>query len=224
MKFKLGNYEVMTSPVFPKKIENAYGEETDKLKRDLDELSRILGQDVEWCLTGGVAIPLTLGSFYRIHRTIDVAVDESNFGALVSKARESNYGLFSRRFMTKVSSSLKLDFYREVLPEEVLKENLHHVKFLRLDKFGKPVNNNFRLDSLDVFLDHTEGEELVSDCGRFRIPRFRRGATYSTLSGVRINVRPLEYLAQVKEKRNSDIDKHDFLILSSYFVTDKVRK
>lgn len=59
----------------------------------LGELAAIL-TDVPWLLAGGLAIPLTLGGFYRRHYDVDVAFPLEAFPGVDAAMRRAGYYLW----------------------------------------------------------------------------------------------------------------------------------
>lgn len=65
----------------------------------LGELAEIL-DGIPWLLAGGLAIPVTLGRFYRRHYDVDVAFPLAEFGRVDAVMREAGYFLTTCRSMS----------------------------------------------------------------------------------------------------------------------------
>ncbi len=213
MTIKLGSYSVLINPIHEDKVKTISSEEIDNLELNLDRLVGIVNGDFEWVLTGGLAIPTTLGKFYRTHRDIDIGLNENDLEFLVKTIRENGYDLFSRRIMVKLSSKYKLDVYKSVSVEEVLAERCKHLRAVRLNN-KKIVRHISLLDYFDVYLHHYEDEKLVSNDGKIKIPILDSfGRVYVTCSGKEIRIRSLRYIEQLKRQGKDKIDKYDLEVI-----------
>jgi hypothetical protein len=214
MTIQIGRYSVLINPFRRGTLRSTTPEATRAAESSLDKLADILKGNFEWVLSGGLAIPTTIGSFYRIHDDIDIGIHERDLGKLAEAAAQNGYGLFSRIFMTKVSPSHKVDVYKSVSPEEALEKQSKRLRLVRLGKNGKIVRHENLLDYFDVYTHYYEDGELVSNEDGTRVPLFNNyGRAYTTISKKKIIVRALEYIEQLKLTGKDEKDKHDLRIL-----------
>jgi len=214
MTFQFGRYSVLINPFHKRALRSITPEATRTTEYSLDKLVDILKGNFEWVLSGGLAIPTTIGSFYRIHDDIDIGIHERDLEKLTEAAAQNEYGLFSRIFMTKISTAHKVDVYKSVSPEEALEKQCKRLRLVRLGKNGKIARHDNLLDYFDVYTHYYEDGELVSNEGGTRVPLFNNyGKTYATISGKKIMVRALEYIEQLKLRGKDEKDKHDLRIL-----------
>jgi len=209
MTVRFGKFSALVNPWHSLVLRDISLEEQKKVEYSLDKLAEILTGDFEWTLTGGLAIPTTIGSFYRVHNDIDIGVSEKDVKKLVACAKARGYALVSRTMMVKIPGNKKIDVYKEILPEEAVDKTCRHTRLVRLEPDGRIARHAQLLDYFDVYIHHYGGDMLVSRDGRIKISSCLRGAVYTTISGRSINVRPLHYTLQLKLKRNGEKDRCD---------------
>src|SRR3989344_2587243 len=67
----------------------------------IDTLAKIFEGLNSWVLTGGLAIPAAINTFYRKHNAMHIGLPSKDLPALLEKASENNYYLFERKWMIK---------------------------------------------------------------------------------------------------------------------------
>ena len=220
MTVRFGRYSVRINPVHKKNVRNITNSEVEEIRVSLDSLAEILSEGSEWVLVGGLPIPLTIGRFYRVHNDVDIGVSQEGFGDLIESASSHRYGLFSRRFMTKISSNKKVDIYTRVSVEEAVKKKSKHLKLLRLDSGGrKPTSNPNLTSDVDVYVYNTEGNDIVTWDG-IKVPSQRSiGKSYELPSGQRISLRNLNHIRRLKERSHRSLDRYDIKVISNFEET-----
>lgn len=217
MTIRIGKYSVLINPFRRGALRSITPEAARNAESSLDKLVDILKGNFEWVLSGGLAIPTTIGSFYRIHDDIDIGIHERDLGKLAETAAAKGYGLFSRIFMTKVSPSRKIDVYKSVSAEEALEKQSKKLRLVRLGENGKIARHDNLLAYFDVYTHYYEDGELVSNEEGIRVPLFNNyGRAYTTVSGKKIIVRALEYIEQLKLAGKDEKDRHDLHILRMF--------
>lgn len=214
MSIIFGKYSVLVNPIHHRVVKPISDEQIKEVKRCLGELAEILDGDFSWVLSGGLAIPATKGTFYRVHGDIDIGLHQDDVFKLTECTKNKGYSLVSRKIMAKISSQKKLDIYKEVTPEEALENKCENLRLVRKDEQGRLVEHKHLLDYFDVYLHHFESGFLVSKDGKMRIPSDVPSVTYTTLSGKEIMLRPLEYIVELKKDRRNEIDQYDINFLA----------
>jgi hypothetical protein len=77
----------------------SFAQDSSCYRERLGELAAIL-EGIPWLLAGGLAIPMTLGRFYRDHSDIDVAFPIEDFPRLDAAMRGAGYYLSTSRPMS----------------------------------------------------------------------------------------------------------------------------
>lgn len=222
MAFKISGYQFVINPVHsnvPMKSTTASSGET---LQAVKTLTAILGGDFEWVLSGGIAIPLSLGiPFYRQHRDIDLGVHKNHLKKLTYQAASAGYRLFSRLAMFKISPNKKLDFYKQVTPGQVTSQfnvynswvGFKNLRLVRTEERGRVETHNHLLSYFDIFVHDFLRDRLVSFEEGMTVPiSLNMGGSYETPNGT-IKLRNLQYITKIKERGNSLIDKFDLQVM-----------
>src|SRR4030042_2799982 len=120
LSLKLGSHQLVLARQPLRLLRRAMPEDIVDMEEDLDSLARLLEGDFAWCLAGGMAIPASLGRFYRRHTDIDIEVEGSNLGRLVEKARAEGYGLFSRGAVARLGKTTMVFHFVPLTEAEAL--------------------------------------------------------------------------------------------------------
>jgi hypothetical protein len=217
MKFSVGKYHALTNPTHLEHVTQVTNISQDLSERSIDCLPDILGHQSTWMLSGGLAVPASVGRFYRIHYDIDIGVFEGDLDTVIETAGRNSYGLFSRRIMTKIpGTDLKVDIYRSVSVSEVKDKHPKNLRLVRLEN-DQPVHHAHLLDYFDVYPYSVKDGIVRSFEGNICIPEEEdRLGKYTTISGMEIQVRSPAYIRALKEKRGSPKDLLDLALLNAH--------
>src|SRR3989344_92427 len=185
-------------------------------KRALDEIARMGEHLAGWVLTGGFAIPATLGQFYRRHRAIHLGVESAALPALLNAVSEQGYYPFARTQMKRISETQKRDIYIPLTPEEIQKlsrlEKLESTMMglgdksenIRLIKMFSEIITPHEdlLSYLDLYIHRDQGDKLLSNDDKPRpLQRYFEGESYHTSNGRALHIVNLSYLKTIKKER-----------------------
>lgn len=215
-----------------RELSNPSSVSMQKLEEDLNQLPIILGDPTHWTLTGGIAIQIAYGAWYREPGNINISVHEEHIGEVAEHAamHAPPYGLFSRGWQITPWRRWKKEWYEKVRwNDNMLSRNYKTLRFLKQDSHG-PVNNPKMTDLIDVqlhreinrtydFYPELNSHHVVSlngDKSILKIP-FKvaeQNISYQTKSGQVIQVRNYEYMMFVKrwlmeESGENRLDKFD---------------
>lgn len=221
-------YQTIVSPRHYKKLNPSSKENQEEIKNIIKSLPTILGNPENWVLSGGIAIPLTTGQFYREHFDIDIGLHEKYLEEIVDEAKKSNYGLFSRKLMMHTSSKEKFEIYSKVTPEESIKNKNKNLRLIRLDRRLKIVRLVKLEDYFDIYLHKIDRENLISHEDGLIIPTvYNKGEKHYLENRMSIYLRDLRFLQIIKmnhskdkinktdlEKINYHFEKHNSLLVS----------
>lgn len=211
------NSQLIVTSSESKKIETISTEEKKSLENHLDELAGTIGDSFPWVLSGGLAIPLTTGEFYRKHDDIDLGIDEKDFKRFLEVVRPQGYDLFLRPFMCKLPKGKKLDLYQKTSIKKALNSPKTRMRVLRVDTNGRIDFRGNILDYFDVYLHRVEEEMLITRRGGIAIPSAKAiGPPYQTISGRQIIPRGLEYTKILKSKKTKEVDNLDLERIREY--------
>ena len=167
------------------------------LKR-LGELAAIL-DGVPWLLAGGLAIPMTLGRFYREHYDIDVAFPLEEFPKLDAAMRGSGYYLTTSRPMSLFGS------FRFALSVPVRADGpfvRHRPRKLKYRDATGARRSPHLLSVIEV-MPYRVIDGVWTTCdGRFRFPMVRplAGHRATTEAGYEIACLDLHYVGEIKKR------------------------
>lgn len=203
----------ITSRVVERALSPITKEQINSLEKSLNELPDILGND--WYLSGGIAIQICCGEWYRMPGNVNISVHEDSILALTEKALKShNYYLLSRGWQIKKSPKEKYETYE--VPEwenNNLKKAYQNLRLIRFEG-DSPVPNLSFLDFIDihVYRKVEHRYEYYPDFNRVEAVSIDRNesdliipydltltnAQYNTLSCRPIQTRSLAYMEVVK--------------------------
>ena len=202
------------SEIYPKEPQPITKERQEVIEDSLDELAKMLPQEIPWTLSGGIAIPLTLGKFYRNHYDIDIAFPESSLKDIVSNIEKHNYKLASRAMMMHTYRNQKLSIYKFMNVDEALSKRKSNMD-LRLVKIkdGEIVPHSHPLHYIALFPHHYDTKLgcIISNEDNLRVPfDYLDGGTYITKSGKEMKLVNLLYsdlIRQKKKDKTSQLDR-----------------
>jgi hypothetical protein len=185
------------------------------LEEGLDQLPAILGEK-EWFLTGGVALQIAYGKWFRNPGNINISVPEESLYEVTQHACErGSYGLLSRGVQVRTAFSRKWEGYEVVEWNEQgrLRRNYANLRLVRFEE-AKPVNNQGLLDFIDVHpyrvvqyryglsphlnLDWMESFNGDKEVLNVNTEILKSDGEYRTISGKIIKVRGVDYLRRLK--------------------------
>ena len=202
----------ITSPIVSRSLDPPSKEQISEIERSLSLLPEVLGSE-KWSLSGGIALQLAYGSWYRMPGNINLSIEENDLFDLADKAQRNNYRLLSRgvhieRFRDKYET-YEVPEWRDI----TLAKNYPNLRFIRFEK-ERPSRNHFLSDFIDVHI-----HRVVSYKFEY-YPQFNRNELHSidknetsmalpedlasqnflcTTANGPISVRSLEYMKVVKE-------------------------
>ena len=123
-----------------------------KLLNGLDRVSELF-ENSQWEITGGVAVSLNLGRFYRTHVDVDIGVNEDCLPLVFQKAQSMGYGFFQRHRIFSYNHN-GIEAYKMIHPGDLGK------RYSRLSLF-KIKDEKISLDYpyVDVFPYHKDRTE-----------------------------------------------------------------
>ncbi len=223
------------SKVIRRTLEPITQEQISLLEKNLAELPKILG-DKRWFLSGGIAVQIGYGKFYRNPGNFNIDIHEDCLADIVEKAQKSrDYRLFSRGWQVRTAPDVKLETYE--VPEWAdgdLRKSYPNLRLIRFES-GKPVPNLNFLDFIDVhphrivhhkfkYSPQFNRKEIISldkNESDLRIPAeyADQNIFYKTPSGI-ITIRSLLYMEVIKKwlfsrenrtPERKEIDNYDLL-------------
>lgn len=186
--------------VMPTHDEAYYFESIHALCRMLDE--------IPWLLAGGLAVPFTLGGFFREHDDIDIMVPCASMPAACIQFRSAGYQLFKRVIFSHNARSIVVRY--PVEPGTEVRPNLNYA-MLRLKDQSK-----YRiLDKIDIHPYQIKDGILESD---YRGPMLEVSDSVQSLSiktghKTQFKCLDLRYVARLKQARHGTKHQIDLIAI-----------
>ena len=210
MYIKRGKYHIVSNPFHPRTLIDISQENIAEYEKALDTLSTILGEDFSWRLAGGLAIAVTIGRWYRVHRDIDILVSINDFSVLIEKARMHGYALFSRPWWVRLPLHRKIDIYKASTPSDALNDTSQCLRLVKVDGNETIMKHIDLLHHIDIYIYCIVDGEMVFAKFPRRLPTTcLDGRTYTTRSGRKMPVVHLKYIERVKSIGFGRVDRHD---------------
>jgi hypothetical protein len=224
---KLGSYQFVITEKHRKGIVDITPEKTRELEQKVDELPEILGGSNNWALSGGLAIVLSIGRFYRVNSDVDILINSQNLWEIVNRAQTRGYELFFRLADIKIGSRKNLYIYKAATEEIAKKNGYRHLKLMRINKQGKAKDSEDILDSIELFsYKRVDDTTILTEKG-FLFPGNKMFQSGTTISGKPITISSLDYLIRIKElfiekKRHNPREKDvlDIQILKDFIAAE----
>ena len=194
-------------------LTSAPAEDSSQYLPRLNELAGIL-KDIPWLLAGGLAIPMTLGRFYRTHYDIDIAFPLDEFPRLDSAMRRAGYYLTTSRPMSLFGRM------RFALSVPVRADGAFVRHRPRKLKYRDATGTRPRPHLLSVVevLPYRVVDGVWTTCdGRYRLPLVRplAGHRVSTSGGHEIACLDLHYVAEVKKGIDQPKHTQDLAVIAA---------
>ena len=178
----------------------------------LSELAGIL-QDIPWLLAGGLAIPMTLGRFYRKHYDIDIAFPLEEFPRLDAVMRDAGYYLTTSRPMSLFG---RMRFALSI-PVRADGPFVRHRP--RKLKYRDATGTRPRPHLLSVVevLPYRVVDGVWTTCdGRYRFPLVRplAGCRVKTKAGHEIACLDLHYVGEIKKRIDHPKHTQDLAVIA----------
>lgn len=175
------------------------------LRRRISELAAIL-DGIPWVLGGGLAVPMTLGSFTRSHYDVDLLFDDAQFPAIERAFTKAGFALW-QRFPMSVFGRLRGAFELRV-HEHWLLPRLRRRKL----QFRADVGHESQLQVVDALPFRIVDGVLCTCDRRQRVPLTVPlvGHVARTAAGHEVPCLHLSYVAMLKGGRREPKDLHDY--------------
>ena len=187
---KFGRYELYRS-------ERDAVDEPSRYMRRLADLAQIL-DGIDWVLAGGLAIPLTLGGFYRRHYDVDVAFPVEEFPRVEAAMARAGYYL-STYFPMSVFGRMRFAASIPITWESrLVRRRPRKLKFRELSAVEREPHLITEVDALPYRI---ENGRFVTCDGRYDFPLERPlvGHRLQTSRGHQIACLNLHYVGAIKE-------------------------
>jgi hypothetical protein len=204
---RLGRWEI-------RRREPDVGEAPEVYENRLRELARIL-HGVPWMLGGGLAVPLTLGHFYRRHYDVDILFPWTAFPAVEAAMRCAGYDL-STHFPMSLFGAFPFAVHVPYTSEGWLSRwRTRKLKFR--DASGGRFSPHL-LAVVEAFPFRIEGNEYVSCDGRHRhrLVRPLLGHQHDLGDGISIQCIDLHYVDKLKGPRDIPRDRVDRALIREW--------
>ena len=175
-----------------------FAHDSSRYRERLSELAAVL-DGIPWLLAGGLAIPMTLGRFYRDHSDIDVAFPVEEFPRLDAAMREAGYYLSTSRPMS-LFGALRCALSIPVSATGTFVRRRPRKLKYRDHTGARPAG---QLLSVVEVMPYRVVDGVWTTCdGRFRVPLARPLAGYrtKTSAGHEIACLDLHYVGEVKKR------------------------
>lgn len=177
------------------------------IERALDGVAEIFGDQCEWMLTGGLAIAATMGRFYRDANDLDIAVHQDQLTRLVRVAQDHGYEFFARRGATKVFPKKRLTFYQRIEPARAADNWGRRFRLIRTGRGGWRAASISLLDFMDVYAYDCRDGVVRSNGSDMQVAATENcGTIYTTVTGRKVPLRGMGYMAQIKRLQGGEKD------------------
>lgn len=187
------------------------------IEQALDGLAEIFGGECEWMLTGGLAIAATMGRFYRDANDLDIAVDQDQLARLVEVAQKRGYEFFVRRGALKVFPKTRLTFYQRIAPAQASSNWWRRFRLIRTGRNGWRASSISMLDFIDVYAYECRDGLVRSNGSDMRVSVTENcGAVYTSISGRKVLLRGMGYMAHIKRLQGGEKDRFDLEMMRQH--------
>lgn len=215
MNFRLRDHQFVVNHHPGRFLRKAAPPHVAEMEASLDAVALMLGDRLVWHLSGGLAIPATIGRFYRRHADIDVRVENCVLPELVKRAQGFGYLLFAHLGAIRLSHTRRVDRYRPLTTAEALTGRWKGLRLVRSRSDGTVIPIKRLQDSLDLHVYEIRKDVMTNLRNGRHVPaELLNGATYITGSGFRIRVVDLQFVLACKKYYFSAADRLDKRMIS----------
>jgi len=191
------------------------------MEKDLDSLARLLEGDFAWRLAGGMAIPVSLGRFYRRHLDIDIEVEGSNLGRLAAKARTEGYGLFARGAVARLGTTTMMFHFVPLTDAEVLAGRWKAIRLARVRDDGSILPRVRLHDWIDLHVYWIKDGISVFHNGMRAPSTLLNGVEAVTKSGRTIRAVDVRQVLAFKRFHFGVMDRYDKRMIKRYLLEQR---
>lgn len=216
MNLRFGSHQIVLTRYPLRFLRRATPADAADMLDCLDHLARVLDGNFSWWLSGGLAIPTSLGEFYRRHADIDITVEGKDLPKLVERARLEGYMLFARPIVVRLGLMRRIDHYIAVTAAEVLTARWKSICLMRVREDGTIIPRERLHDSPDVYVYRIKNGTLVFHNGMRAPATSLHGVRFTTRSGRSIQVVDVRQVLEFKKFHFSMMDRCDKKMIVRY--------
>jgi hypothetical protein len=202
-----GPYHLVISPHRNGQVCSAKPDSFSQSVMALEKLAVIIPENIDWVLTGGLALACSMGRSYRANEDIDIGVNRRHLQVLAKAAYTHGYVMASRPIMAKISPTTKIDLYRVLQPHEVEAFAGARLQLLRKNEEGS-FDHQGLMSYIDVF-PYEVDRGIVHNAGSSFSQESHTLQNYFTPNGYKVPLRNPALLKQMKAARKKPKDLAD---------------